>query len=434
MFCKFCGTELAENSTLCANCGKDNQEQPAKKKKTWQVVIIIVAIVLSMTTLLSSLGLMLYYGINGSWPRIFRENDLFYKDSYTVSDKKLMKKLDDVVATMGDSKLDNELLQIFYWMQIVNLGGYGSYYGLDYSKPLDEQEFSKETGQSWQQYLLNAALETWQQYQILTLEAEKNNFQMPKDYQDYLDNLEEELTKAAAEYKYSSALEMLQADMGAGANVDSYREYLRLYYTANLYFSQLVEKLDATEEEMKAYMEANPGALTTAWNVEVTMNLGKLVDVRHILIEPESSDTESETYTEAEWEACREKAQKILDEYLAGEKTAEAFGKLAAEHSVDGNKDEGGLYTDISKGIMVKEFEDWCFDETRKEGDTGLVKTKFGYHIMYYVGSEEAWLRYGREGVVTEKSNALLEELTGSKEMEVDYKAIALGFVDLSTN
>ena len=41
---------------------------------------------------------------------------------------------------------------------------------------------------------------------------------------------------------------------------------------------------------------------------------------------------------------------------------------------------------------MVTEFNDWVFDTERKEGDTGIVKTTYGYHIMYYVGdSLPAW-------------------------------------------
>ena len=35
---------------------------------------------------------------------------------------------------------------------------------------------------------------------------------------------------------------------------------------------------------------------------------------------------------------------------------------------------------------MVEAFNDWCFDESRKAGDTGIVETDFGYHIIYFAG------------------------------------------------
>ena len=38
---------------------------------------------------------------------------------------------------------------------------------------------------------------------------------------------------------------------------------------------------------------------------------------------------------------------------------------------------------------MVTAFNDWCFDAARQPGDTGIVETTYGYHIMYYVGDDE---------------------------------------------
>ena len=36
---------------------------------------------------------------------------------------------------------------------------------------------------------------------------------------------------------------------------------------------------------------------------------------------------------------------------------------------------------------MVETFNDWCFDASRKPGDTGIVETSYGMHVMYFVGS-----------------------------------------------
>ena len=33
---------------------------------------------------------------------------------------------------------------------------------------------------------------------------------------------------------------------------------------------------------------------------------------------------------------------------------------------------------------MVDAFNDWCFDAARQSGDTGLVDTSYGTHIMYF--------------------------------------------------
>jgi hypothetical protein len=40
---------------------------------------------------------------------------------------------------------------------------------------------------------------------------------------------------------------------------------------------------------------------------------------------------------------------------------------------------------------MVTEFENWCFDAARKAGDKAVVQTEYGFHVMYYVGTEKDW-------------------------------------------
>lgn len=114
------------------------------------------------------------------------------------------------------------------------------------------------------------------------------------------------------------------------------------------------------------------------------------INVRHILIEFEGTANEDGTPTEEQIATATEKAQAILDSWKEGEATEESFGTLANENSTDtGSNTTGGLYENVYPGMMVTEFNDWCFDESRKSGDTGLVQTQYGVHVMYFV-SESA--------------------------------------------
>jgi len=106
------------------------------------------------------------------------------------------------------------------------------------------------------------------------------------------------------------------------------------------------------------------------------------VNVRHILIRTSDDVTAEE---------AKAKADELLAQYLAGEQTEEAFAQLAVENSGDSNAAEGGLYEDVAPGDMVDSFNDWCFDEARKSGDTGVVETSYGAHVMYYVGQGHAY-------------------------------------------
>ncbi|MDE5792432.1 MAG: peptidyl-prolyl cis-trans isomerase, partial [Oscillospiraceae bacterium] len=57
-----------------------------------------------------------------------------------------------------------------------------------------------------------------------------------------------------------------------------------------------------------------------------------------------------------------------------------------------GSNTNGGLYENVYVGQMVTAFNDWCFDSSRQVGDTGLVETNYGVHVMYYSGmGEPVW-------------------------------------------
>ena len=108
---------------------------------------------------------------------------------------------------------------------------------------------------------------------------------------------------------------------------------------------------------------------------------------------------------------CKAKAEALLAEWKAGEATEESFAALANEHSTDGGSNtNGGLYTGVQPGTMVPEFNDWCFDASRKPGDTGIVYgtngNYQGYHIMYYSGDNvPAWELTVEENLRNEDTN-----------------------------
>lgn len=104
--------------------------------------------------------------------------------------------------------------------------------------------------------------------------------------------------------------------------------------------------------------------------------------------------------------------QEILKKYLEGDKTEDAFAALAAEYSADSNAEDGGIYEDVTKGYMVAPFEDWAFEKGRKYGDVGIVETEFGYHIMYFIGTETTtWSDAIKQDLATEDYNTFSEEL-----------------------
>ena len=117
------------------------------------------------------------------------------------------------------------------------------------------------------------------------------------------------------------------------------------------------------------------------------------IDIRHILIQPAAGTLaegdEGYEDEQAQLKAdAKAKAEEILAQWQAGDATEDSFAALAMENSADGSKYVGGLYTQVYQGQMVDAFNDWCFDASRQPGDTGIVETTYGYHVMYFVGQD----------------------------------------------
>ncbi len=450
MICRKCKAEWEDGRTVCPQCGWDNgaspeQEEILEKTKTvsnkpkgkkrkkaakWSKKKRVFA-VLAGLLVVALLATVLYFAL--------KKNDVFYKGDYTYSEFWANANKDRVVATMGEYELTNEMLQMFYWMQVYDFinyyGSYVSYMGLDTKTHLNEQIYNQQTGMTWEQYFLEDAFYTWHHYQALVSAAEKANYQMPEEYRKHLDGLEATLQEDAKKKGYDSVEALLRRDLGCTATFESYYKYMEYFYIGNLYFEEMTKSLDATETEIEKYFKDNEEDLKEL-NPSVTKTSGKLIDVRHILIQPKNGTKDEKgntVYSDEAWEACRVKAQEIYDEWLAGEKTEKSFGELANEKSEDkgGNVTDGGIYTYVAKGDMVKEFDAWCFDDARRPGDHALVKTQYGYHIMYFVEGDEGWIRYCKDGVISKKSEAMMEAMAEENPIEIYYRKIYLNNPEL---
>lgn len=357
--------------------------------------------------------------------------------SYSGTDEQAIAASSENVATVGDVALTNGQLQLYYWMGVYSFmsgeyGSYASFLGLDYTQPLDKQAVSG-SDESWQEFFLDDALATWHTYQSLALVAKEEGLKLPESLQKDLDGLYELLEKSAKEEKYESVDAMIQADAGAGCTADDYIVYTEAYYYYMAYLMDKSEKMKITQEDIDEYFEKNKDKLKES---SITKESGDVYDVRHILISPKGGtkdDKGNTTYSEAEWEACRAEAQALLDKWAAGEATEEAFAKLAMEHSADpGSKEEGGLYDDLTKDTsFVQPFKDWYLDESRQVGDTGLVKTDYGYHIMYFSAVEPQWIAHCRDSIIGDTLSAAITAAQEKYPIEVDYDKIVLAVVTL---
>jgi hypothetical protein len=161
----------------------------------------------------------------------------------------------------------------------------------------------------------------------------------------------------------------------------------------------------------------------------------RLPSVRHILISPnKDKDTSAgDVFTAEEWTAARKKAEEVLALCTSEEK----FIELVTEHSTDtGSVANEGLYEDMQRGQMVETFNDWSFDPARKPGDTGIVRTVYGFHIMWFVKFGDSTSLSAnsdaiKDSIAQERYTAVIEEKKELAEYQYTLHPFGVRLTDL---
>ena len=430
-----------------------------------------------------------------------------------------------VAMTVGSHEISNAELNYYYISAINNFysqnGSYAAMFGLDVTKPLNEQVMDEATGETWADYFLASAKSTAASIYALKDAAAAAGHTLSDELKASAATTVESMALYSSMYGYSEDDDYLKAMYGKGASLDTFRSYIEDSLLADDYYAAYadtltyadadlraaekdnfhaysaftynyyhlpvtrfqeggttaedgtttyseeekaaavaaceaaakslvseeitsVEELDAAigalsinadasvastlyEDNAYSYISApvaqwlsdssrKEGDLTCIANSttaadgtetingyyivyfhSVNDNVFALKDVRHILVNFEGGTTDEATgavtYSDEEKAAAKAEAEQILADFQAGEATEASFAALAAEKTDDtGSSATGGLYENIYPGQMVANFEDWCFD-AHKAGDTGIVESEYGYHIMYFVGDSDVTYR-----------------------------------------
>ena len=427
----------------------------------------------------------------------------------TIEGKGLREK-NTVALTVNDHEISNAELN-YYFIDSVNnfynnYGAYASLFGLDLTKPLNEQYIDEESGLTWADDFLTAAIENAKAVYAMNDAANAAGFTLSDDAKAEIDAaMSEAEIYALYYYGYGSLEDYLKAMFGQGATVESYRNFCEMTYIANEYQyyyadtlvyedadireaeaeqydayssysynsyymavskftdeaeaeaaakalaveeNNTVEALDAaiaalpvnaeTTAASTAYddvLHSNVSATYAEWVTDASRKAGDITyiaytststdengketttvngyyvvlfngstdnnfgmsNVRHILVAFEGgtydSTTGLTTYSDEEKLTAKMEAENIYNEWKNGKANEASFTVLANEKSDDGDGTTGGLYENINPASnYVTNFLNWAL-EAHEVGDTGIIESEYGYHIMFYVGLSEQTYR-----------------------------------------
>lgn len=371
-------------------------------------------------------------------------------------------------ARIGDTVLTNEALSAYYWAEVALYCQSGETPAPDLNRPLDTQPCELDSSlATWQQFFLRRALNTWHSAQALVLQGAEEGLPVEEAYQPNLENYEKYMTGMPATkylYRYQKAFQpnsMHQAYLDAipealetlasgkgysgaqdmaqrafGVPLETLTAMMEVYNRGYMYFTNLSYYVEITEADIEYAMAELAG--------ENQAEDGECVDLRHILLIPEGDDVTvaadgKVTCSEDQWTACEEKAQALLDDWAKpkNQPTEATFATMAFQNSQDaGTALDGGAYHRIRKGQLMKEMDAWCFEEGRAEGDTVVLRSPYGVHILYFSGSKSITQAKAEDRATEGKQTDIVTLARSAYPMEVNYSAIALsegeGTVSLS--
>ncbi len=348
-------------------------------------------------------------------------------ETVTVDPKSVEDMMGQVIASTGIMELTNRDLQYYYDQQYYYFYSmYSSYlsYIMDTTKGLDEQEDMYGSG-TWQNYFMNASVDMFHQVAALYQAATEKGFLPTEEQQAQMDQ-SLDLATMATNYGYTDVNLFMQDYFGPYATLESYQEFIRMNMIASFYASSMMQDVTVDAAEIDAYYDANAETIQGNYGIEkIDKNV---VNVRHILIQPTAAEDGS--ISDEAWAVAEAQANELYEQWKAGAADESSFAELAGTHTQDpGSMSTGGLYEDVYPGQMVPEFNDWCFDDNRQVGDHGVVKTSYGYHIMFFSGEGDYvyWRMAVEEMLVTEKAAEARNSIVEGYALESDLsKAVLL--------
>lgn len=271
----------------------------------------------------------------------------------------------------------------YFYNEYNSIAAYATYYGLDTSVSLKEQEISD--GQTWFDYLLEQAYASLNDVSVLTKAAKEAGYTISEDGQANIDSAIESIQSAADEYGITEASYLTYA-YGRFMTPSAYKKAVTEYYLAQDYAAYLTESFEITEEDLEEYYEENADTIDT-FDYEaylVTIDLQTEYDD-----DGNALDYDADELAAAQ-ETLKEQAEQLQAALEAGDDD-----EVASIVSETGASDLSNL---SSTTLSYYTFSTWLYDDSRVAGDVAKVEETrtdsndeeylYGYYVVKFNSRE----------------------------------------------
>ncbi|MCD7920009.1 MAG: YxlC family protein [Clostridiales bacterium] len=260
--------------------------------------------------------------------------------------------------TVGGESYSSVEVGYYFNSTYNSIYSYASYYGLDTSVSLKEQE--AYSGCTWYDYLLDSATESLTSVSILAQEGEAAGYELSEEGEAEVEEAMEELAEEASENGVSEAY-VLRAYYGRFMTKKIYKNLVRESVYASEYAEYVTDSFEVTEDDLEEYYEENADTIDT-YDYECYL-INATAD--------STTDDDGNTVdpTEEETAQALEDATNLADELEAAfaDDDDDAVATLVAENDLSS-------YSSISPSYFSSyDFGEWLTDADRAEGDTTII-------------------------------------------------------------
>lgn len=265
----------------------------------------------------------------------------------------------------------------YYYNNVVNnyLTMYASllpYLGLDTSKDFAEQSFSEEL--SWKDMFDQMTVEHMAQSFALLKDAKEAGYEYDTET-DYKSRIES--INAMAESANKTVADYYKTMYGSYATEKNMEPLMKQDIFTGAYYNELLAKNAPSDEEVKAYYEANKAEYDK-------------VDYRSFAFTADISEEASEEEITKEMTKLKEKA----DAFAAARESGSDFEALCLENA---SEEEKANYEDEETEYSLKEgryrsgipaeVASWLYDDARQEGDLSVIadEANHKYYVMEFL-------------------------------------------------
>ncbi len=183
--------------------------------------------------------------------------------------------------------------------------------------------------------------------------------------------------------------------------VEQYTALMQSNKLTEKFYQTYTDKVEITPEELNKKYDEVKDTLETA-------------TVKHVLLMNEGTEAKKRT---------KEESKALAEEVLKKLNAGEDMEKLVTEYSEDnGAATNKGEYTFTKNDSYVQSFKDWAF--AAKDGDTGIVESEYGYHVMKFISRQPKPLADVKDDLTKFLRDQKFEEMITAAEKDAKYEPV----------